>query len=63
MTRPHSHVIQVAGYGVSFEALVQRFGARIDNGFSKPAEFSEPSKVILLPLGRSTLSSVSLNFV
>jgi hypothetical protein len=26
-------------------------------------EFSDPSKVILLPFGRSTLSSVSLNFV
>ena len=40
-TRPHSHVIQVAGYAISFEELVQRFGARIDNGFNEPAKFSD----------------------
>ncbi|MBL96084.1 MAG: hypothetical protein CMF70_12360 [Magnetovibrio sp.] len=39
--RPHSHVIQVAGYAISFEELVQRFGARIDNGFNEPAKFSD----------------------
>lgn len=42
--KPHSHVMQVAGYAISFEELVQRFGARIEGGFSNPSEFAEAAR-------------------